>query len=78
MDKSTKLKKMSNKEAQTILKKAYNDDLLCICGALFDEQSINDCLQALIMASIALDYAPEILEIDFDANATKNNFLYRR
>lgn len=70
MDKSKELRKMSNKEAKSILANAYNNHLLCICGALFDEESINDCFQALMMATIALDYAPEILEIDFNANIT--------
>lgn len=71
MSESTKLREMSNKEARAILKKAYNNDLLCICGALFDKQSVDDCLQALMMAIIALDYAPEILKLDFNTNTIK-------
>ena len=54
---------MTNKEAKKILTEAFNKNLLCICNAGFDEDETRKCMLALSIATIALDYAPEISEV---------------
>lgn len=52
---SRDIRKMSYGEARDILINAYNDGLLCVCGGLFDNDRIYDCIQSLCMALMALD-----------------------
>lgn len=50
---------MTYKEAKEILESSIKSELLCICGALFAQNDVDDCKFALMMAVHALEKCAE-------------------
>ena len=50
---------MSYTEADKILKWSFKNELLCVCGGMFDTEDVDNCYIALVKMFDALDKCAE-------------------
>ena len=50
---------MSYAEAKKILQWSFKNDLLCVCGGMFDTEDVDNCYIALVKMFDALDKCAE-------------------